>query len=137
MRPGVFRHCPLLLYKLCSVVPLLFPISNIPILPTWLLPCARYHSPHQQCQAKSSSICVIVFVQSKLNNYQQGQSDAVDVNEDSNLFGVIESFDLDPACMEGHEHGHQHAGVPCRHMRCLGKYRHCCSSIQKRDHRDS
>ena len=39
--------------------------------------------------------------------YQQGQSDAVDINDDSNLLGVIESFDLNPACVEGHEYGHQ------------------------------
>ena len=49
----------------------------------------------------------MVAAQSKLNNYQQSQSDAVDVDDDSNLLGVIESFDLDPACVEGHEHGYQ------------------------------
>ena len=63
--------------------------------------------PHQQCQTKQSSIYFMVGIQCKLNNCQQNQSDAVDVDDDSNLLGVIESFDLHPACVEGHEHGHQ------------------------------
>ena len=50
---------------------------------------------------------ITIVVGSKLNNYQQDQGDAVDVDDDSDLFGLIESFDLDLACVEGHEHGHQ------------------------------
>ena len=49
----------------------------------------------------------MVGIQSKLNYCQQSQSDAVDVDDDSNLLGVIESFDLNPACVEGHKHGYQ------------------------------
>ena len=48
----------------------------------------------------------MICVQSKLNNCQQYQSDAVDVDDDSYLLGVIKCFDLDPASVEGHEHGH-------------------------------
>ena len=50
---------------------------------------------------------LMVVTQGKLNNCQQSQSDAVDVDNGSNLHGVIESFDPDPACVEGHQHGHQ------------------------------
>ena len=39
--------------------------------------------------------------------YQQSQNDAVVVDNDSNLLGVIESFDLYTAHVEGHEHGNQ------------------------------
>ena len=49
----------------------------------------------------------MVGVQSKLNYCQQNQYDAVDVNDDSYLLGVIQSFDLDSADVEGHEHGNQ------------------------------
>ena len=69
--------------------------------------CEKQCCSQHQSQTKQSSIHLVVGVQSKLNNCQQCQSDAVDVDDDSYLLGVIESFDLDPASVEGHEHGHQ------------------------------
>ena len=47
----------------------------------------------------------MVGVQSKLHNCQQCESDAVDVDNDSYLLGVIESFDLDSSSVKCHEHG--------------------------------
>ena len=49
----------------------------------------------------------MVGIQSKLNHCQQSQSDAVNVDDDSYLLGIIQSFDLDSTNVEGHEHCHQ------------------------------
>ena len=69
--------------------------------------CEKECCSHHQSQTKQSSVCLMVGIQSKLNNCQQSQSDAVNVDDDSYLLGVIQSFDLDSANVEGHEHGHQ------------------------------
>ena len=49
----------------------------------------------------------MVGIQGKLNDCQQSQHDAVDVDNDSYLLGVIQSFDLDSANVKSHEHGNQ------------------------------
>ena len=61
----------------------------------------------QKCQTKHTSVHLVVVTQGKLNDCQQSQSDAVDVDDGGNLRGVIQSFDPDIACVEGHQYGHQ------------------------------
>ena len=46
----------------------------------------------------------MVITQSKLNKYKQTQGNAVDVDDDCNLLGIIESFDFNSAGVESHEH---------------------------------
>ena len=47
--------------------------------------CEKQCCSQHQSQTKQSSIHLVVGVQSKLNNCQQCQSDAVDVDDDSYL----------------------------------------------------
>ena len=49
----------------------------------------------------------MVGIQGKFNNCQQNQYDAVDVDNDSCLLGIVQSFDLDSANVKSHEHGDQ------------------------------
>ncbi len=50
---------------------------------------------------------MLELVQGKLNNHQQNQNDAVDVDNDSNCLRVIENFIFHSASVKGHKHGHQ------------------------------
>ena len=69
--------------------------------------CEEYCGAYQQSQTKQSSMHLVIVTRCKLHHCQQSQDDAVDVNDERNLFGVVESLDLHSACVEGHKHGHE------------------------------
>ena len=59
----------------------------------------------KESQGKERWVQLMVIIQGKLYHHQQGESEAVDVDNDGDLFGVIEGLDLDFPGVEGHEHG--------------------------------
>ena len=50
--------------------------------------CEEYCGAYQKSQTKQSSMHLVIVTQCKLHHCQQSQDDAVDVNDEGNLFAL-------------------------------------------------